>query len=88
MKEQEVLDKAIKTYGNDAQILLAIEEMSELTTELCHSSRGRKHKIPEEIADVKIMMKQLEQIFDCEKEVEIMNVFKVRRLEGRLKNER
>jgi len=60
---------AIDKWGKHFQILMAIEEMSELIQILIHSERkNRKVKYREvasEIADVKIMLEQLETIFSC-----------------------
>ena len=55
------LNTIIKTYGKESQINVAIEEMSELTKELCKSKRGFDNldKIAEELADVQIMLHQL-----------------------------
>lgn len=53
---EEILEKALDTYGVEAQRQMCIEEMSELTKELCKNSRGRmnEEQIAEEIADVLI----------------------------------
>lgn len=64
MNYQEVTDtykQAIETYGVRMQKLMAIEEMSELTKEICKDFRGlldREHLI-EEMADVMIMLDQM-----------------------------
>lgn len=64
MNHKEIIDtykKAIETYGEKAQKLMAIEEMSELTKEICKDFRGklnREHLI-EEIIDVIITIDQL-----------------------------
>lgn len=63
--------RCIDAWGVDAQINQAIEELSELITVLCHVRRKTKmvkrDELIKEIADVKIMVKQLEIIFavDC-----------------------
>ena len=77
-------------YGKDSQMLIAIEEMSELTTELCKNKRGyeRKKEITEEIADVKIMLVQLTALFGIEKEVDDMVDYKIRRQLRRMEQER
>ena len=84
-----ILD-AINTYGKESQCNVAIEEMSELTKEICKNFRGRPNtdSIAEEIADVKIMLMQLELIFNCTDKVIEWQDYKLRRLEERLKNER
>lgn len=78
---------AIEVFGKENQIIKSIEEMSELTTELCRNNIGRssKQKIAEEIADVVIMMNQLIIIFDCEEMCSDIAVLKLDRLEGTLK---
>lgn len=58
---------AIGRYGKQAQILVAIEEMAELTKALCKNiNRGEDNleNILEEIADVEIMVEQLKVIYD------------------------
>lgn len=64
-KSEEILVDAIETFGSDMQLTVAIEEMSELTKEICKAKRGTKNQdnIAEEMADVYIMLKQLEMIF-------------------------
>lgn len=87
---QEVIDtykKAIKTYGKKAQKLMAIEEMSELTKEICKDFRGmldREHLI-EEIADVTITIYQLLMMYEIgDNEIQQMCERKVERLKERL----
>lgn len=89
MDELEVLRRAIERYGAKSQINMAIEEMSELTKELCKHLRGRENRnhISEEIADVAIMLQQLVTIFDCEKDVERWGDKKIGRLATRLEKE-
>lgn len=79
MDRTEIIKKAIETYGIDAQCLMAIEEMSELTKAICKESRARGKEnyalilanIAEEIADVRIMLDQLCIIFGIDtKEIE------------------
>ena len=71
-KERNRLYKRIhEKFGTKIQLIIAIEEMSELTKELTKTIRGydRQENIIEEIADVRIMIEQLELIFDCHDEV-------------------
>lgn len=66
-----LLRKAVNTYGKDSQIRVMIEEMSELTKELCKLYRAHgapetsavERKIAEEMADVQIMLDQMKIIF-------------------------
>lgn len=85
----EIEKRAIATYGKDAQIKMAIEEMAELTQAICKSFRGVDNldNIIEEIADVEIMLAQLKLIYKLNKnEVLVKKVEKLRRLEERLNN--
>ena len=77
-------------YGLDSQSLIAIEEMSELTKELCKNQRGydRNKDIIEELADVSIMIEQLIALYECEKEVSDMIDYKVNRQLRRMEHER
>lgn len=63
--EKETLCHAIWVYGEKAQKLMAIEEMSELTKEICKDFRGKLDEthVAEEIADVEIMLEQLKIIY-------------------------
>lgn len=92
MTYQEVIDtykKAIKTYGEKAQKLMAIEEMSELTKEICKDFRGklnREHLI-EEVADVTIVIYQLLMMYKIsDKEIQQMCERKMERLKERLED--
>ena len=67
----EVLKAAIAHYGEQMQIIIAIEELSELQKELTKFIRGQadERHINEEMADVEIMLEQLKIIFDNRKPV-------------------
>ena len=80
MENREVLSAAIRTYGEQAQECVAIEECAELIQAICHKQRGRPHNIPEEIADVEIMLEQLKMINCCDAEVEKIKAEKIHRL--------
>lgn len=98
-KEEQL---AIETFGEDSQIDMAIEEMSELTKALLKYRRAikngktetielrkivAKHDVSEEMADVSIMLEQLYLIFDNRESVEAFVEAKTIRLEERIKNE-
>lgn len=90
MSSLKVLEQAILTYGKDHQLNIAIEEMSELTKEICKHKRGKDNRdeIIEEMADVYIMLEQMKMIFIIsEEQINEQIDFKVARLKGRLKNE-
>lgn len=82
----DIYKRAYNKWGKNAQILMIIEEMSELSTELCHviRNRGDGFKVAEEVADVELMLEQIKYIFDIEKSVEAYKEQKLRRLEERL----
>lgn len=81
----DITTKAIETYGQDPQIWMTIEEMSELGNALAKYRRNRvtKSDICEEIADVLIMCIQMSKIFG-EKQVKQMFEDKLIRLKERL----
>lgn len=62
--EEDVIRKAIDTYGQDAQLWMVIEEMSELSKEICKFKRGKDNflEIADEMADVYIMLEQLKRL--------------------------
>nr|DAN18975.1 MAG TPA: nucleoside triphosphate pyrophosphohydrolase [Caudoviricetes sp.] len=76
-------NKAIELYGEKAQKLMAIEEMSELTKEICKDFRGKldcEHLI-EEIIDVIITIDQLMMMYGIRgDEIEQMRERKIERL--------
>lgn len=88
MTRDEILKKALQHYGANLQLIVAIEEMSELTKELCKVSRGEENAahIAEEIADVRIMLDQLEIMFDCAGAAAAYQAAKVERLRKRLED--
>lgn len=87
MTRDEILKNALSHYGGNMQMIVAIEEMSELIKELCKVFRGSENSahIAEEIADVRIMLDQMEIFFDCKKQVEIIESEKLQRLVERMK---
>lgn len=80
MTEKDIINVAIKVYGEVNQENMAIEECAELIQAINKKHRGMKHNIPEEIADVEIMLEQLKIINCCNGEVEIIRKEKVERL--------
>lgn len=77
-------------YGKEHQVLIAIEEMSELTKELCKYFRryDRKKEIIEEVADAQIMLEQLIELFSINNEVDRMIDYKLNRQIRRMEQER
>lgn len=68
-------------YGIESQSLICIEEMSELTKEICKYRRGEDNleKLVDEIADVKIMVEQMEYLFGVSKDVDLRISYKCQR---------
>ena len=92
-KNLDFYKRCIDVWGEDAQIKMCIEEMSELTKELCKNWRKSKKDTPEqieniceEIADVQNMIDQMQLIFGIEK-VEKYREEKIIRTQKRLDEE-
>lgn len=89
-ENSSILNKAIKTYGVNTQLDMCIEEMSELTKEICKHKRGKNNydEIVEEMADVYIMMEQLKIMLNISPEdIELAKNIKLDRLRERLNDE-
>lgn len=95
-REGSILEGALVTFGEDVQIDMMIEEMSELTKALLKERRSLdassgvdeleklEDSIREEIADVQIMLNQMQLIFgDCTD----WEIKKLERLAERLRRE-
>ena len=91
MKPEQLrkLIRIIDEYGSDKQQDIAIEECSELIKAICKYKRKLDHveDIVDEIADVKIMLAQLEIIFDCSGAVEDRVEYKINRQMERIEKE-
>lgn len=91
MIPSQIINEAIKHYGVNNQMVVCLEELSELQKEVCKYLRGqdnRKHLI-EEIVDVQIMIEQLIQIFEISNDDLFINrMHKLKRLAGRVEDER
>lgn len=91
MSRVDVIAEAIQTYGEEMQILVAIEELSELQKALTKWLRYRSaealENISEEMADVVICLKELELMFDNrQKRIDWMAA-KISRLKNRLEGQ-
>ena len=62
---KKVYQAALRKWGADLQTMMAVEEMSELTKEICKIKRGKMDldALADEIADVTIMLEQLREIY-------------------------
>ena len=79
---QEILTAAINHYGEDSQQLKAIEELSELIRALARADDAEN--VAEEMADVRIMLDQLELILDNRDLVREIESEKLMRLSERI----
>lgn len=87
--ENEILLSALTKWGAEAQTVMVFEEMSELQKELCKNLRGQDNRgyIAEEIADVRIVLDQMEILHDCAEDVNVWRKVKLGRLEKRLSDQ-
>lgn len=86
MNRLELYNKLISKYG-DKQVVVAIEELSELQKELCKHLRGKLDgcNLVEEIADVQIMLEQMILLFDIDQStIDYVINQKLKRTEERL----
>lgn len=84
--KQNLLKAAVDKWGSSPQIDMLVEECGELIVDLQHYKRGRVawDKIAEELADVRIMMGQIELIANIGALVDAKENGKLKRLEQRL----
>lgn len=81
-------EKALEIYGVDNQIIKLAEECGELLSAVSKRRSGRcdVDAVAEEIADVLIMLDQMQTAFECEEVVSKYIRYKLDRLENRLAN--
>lgn len=86
MTEIETYKLALKTYGKDKQVVKMFEEMAELQKELCKNVWGADNieNIAEEIADVLILLAQMQIYFKCMDRVSAYKEYKLKRLRQRI----
>ena len=67
----EVYKEALWRYGRLMQLVVSLEELSEIQKEICKELRGKgdPEHIAEEIADATIMLEQLRLIFNINEPV-------------------
>lgn len=89
-ERKELYRQALAKWNIMSQLDMAVEESFELIKAICKFKRlkddergvNEVHAIVEEIADMKIMLEQLEQIFHCEHKVKSVIRNKLLRLKG------
>lgn len=89
INKEEVCTEAVRHFGAESQTMMAIEEMAELTKELCKHHRGKQnfYDIAEEIADVQIMLEQMIVLHDCRNAVGDWTFVKLMRLKEMMSND-
>lgn len=86
-ERQKTYANALLRYGEEVQLVVALEELSECQKEICKFLRGYGNAghLAEEIADAIIMLEQVCYIFGLNEQVCEMMDKKILRLEERLK---
>ena len=75
-----VLKRALHTWGEQAQMMMVVEEMSELMKEILKNvNRGKDNlaEIIEETADVEIMLEQLKENYQIADKVEALSLIHI-----------
>lgn len=86
--QDTVYDNAIATWGKTPQLLVLLEEFSELQKEILKNINRDKDNLTEiidETADVLIMMEQLQRLYNIKEPVQQRIVEKLKRVEQRLR---
>lgn len=88
VERNAIYDTLIKKFSPNAQMIVAIEELSELQKEICKYLRNKEQLylvkgLIEEIADVEIMLEQIKFLLSLDWQVEGMKDQKIRRTQER-----
>lgn len=81
------LKRALQTWGEQPQMLMVVEEMSELMKEVLKNINRKKDNVAaiiEETADVEIMLEQLKENYQIEEQVAAYKANKIKVIEQRL----
>lgn len=85
----EIYDMASEKWGSTSQLVVALEELAELSVEIAkkiNDKRDSNEPLIDELADARIMIEQVENIFGVETEVQYRIEQKLARLEGIINN--
>lgn len=84
--ENKIYKDALEIFGATSQKIMLLEEMSELTKELCKElrDRGNIDNIAEEVADVEIVLAQIKQIYNISDKVKEQKNYKLHRFSQRM----
>ena len=86
---EEILYKELLSLNPTTQMIVAIEELSELQKELTKALRNKIDKVAilEEYVDVMIMLEQIKIFYELnDKDINLMKKIKLDRLRERLEN--
>ena len=85
---ERVASKIADHYGFESQKKKTVEELIELADTLIHyDDRCSRNDVIEEMADVQIMLWQMEKLMSCSVDMELMIVRKVNRQLRRIREE-
>lgn len=89
-KRERVYAAAREAFGDECQLVIALEELSEAQKEICKVLRGdgNVQHLAEEVADATIVLEQVRQMFDLSAEVCRIMDEKVDRLAVRIREAR
>lgn len=80
------IKQILEHYGNDHQIVKAVEELAELQVVLLHNA-GRV-RILEELTDVVVMLEQIKEIYNIsDTDINVEMAYKIARQQSRMKKE-
>ncbi|MCL2015355.1 MAG: hypothetical protein FWG68_03800 [Defluviitaleaceae bacterium] len=92
MKQEytELMQQALKKWGKNSQVMMALEEMSELSKELLKNinrNSDNRQEILEEISDVWLLLEQMKIVYDIsEQELADSMAGKLGKLRAELEN--
>lgn len=85
-EKEKIYADALRIFGKEAQMIVAIEELSECQKELCKLLRGigNVYCLAEEITDAQIMLEQMIALYDLDDRVTNYRAMKINRLRARV----
>lgn len=90
ISQKEQLQEIVNHYGHESQKAMLFEEMSELQKEICKDIRNKRNveHIAEELADVYIMLQQMQLIYGItDEQIEQVVQDKIERTLDRIEGE-
>lgn len=88
--EDTIYNEAIKIWGKNPQLLVLLEEFSELQKEILKNINREADNLDaliDETADVLIMMEQLQRLYNIKEQVKKRIPEKLKKVEQRLRKE-